>query len=145
MKDLQKYCGYFCQIVFKKEADKDLNKALGFLVDLKMDVIYPLLLELYSDYSEGVLSQKDFISIIYLIESYLVRRAVCGLGTNSLNKIFPFVTKKINKVQYLENIKAHFLLLETTKGKFPKDSEFKDSFITKNFMVQIKLNTFLKG
>ncbi len=48
LKDLQKYCGYFCQIVFKKEADKDLNKALGFLVDLKMDVIYPLLLELYS-------------------------------------------------------------------------------------------------
>lgn len=30
LKDLQKYCGYFCQIAFKKEADKDLNKALGF-------------------------------------------------------------------------------------------------------------------
>ncbi len=51
LKDLQKYCGYFCQIAFKKEADKDLNKALGFLVDLEMDVVYPLLLELYSDYS----------------------------------------------------------------------------------------------
>ncbi|GAA9166568.1 DUF262 and DUF1524 domain-containing protein [Helicobacter pylori] len=140
---LQKYCGYFCQIVFKKEDDKDLNKALGFLVDLKMDVIYPLLLELYSDYSEGVLSQKDFISIIYLIESYLVRRAVCGLGTNSLNKIFPFVTKKINKVQYLENIKAHFLLLETTR-KFPKDSEFKDSFITKELYGSNKIEYILK-
>ncbi|GAA8176489.1 hypothetical protein HpBT135_13400 [Helicobacter pylori] len=35
LKDLQKYCGYFCQIAFKKEADKDLNKALGFLVDLE--------------------------------------------------------------------------------------------------------------
>ncbi|GAA7361061.1 hypothetical protein HpCK75_13150 [Helicobacter pylori] len=57
LKDLQKYCGYFCQIVFKKEADKDLNEALGFLVDLDMDVIYPLLLELYSDYSDGVLSK----------------------------------------------------------------------------------------
>ncbi len=54
LKDLQKYCGYFCQIVFKKEADKDLNKALGFLVDLERDVVYPLLLELYSDYSDGV-------------------------------------------------------------------------------------------
>ncbi len=131
LQDLQKYCGYFCRIVFKKEDDKDLNKALGFLVDLKMDVIYPLLLELYSDYSDGVLSKADFIPIIYLIESYLVRRAVCGLATNSLNKIFPFVTKKINKVQYLESIKAYFLFLETTTGKFPKDSEFKDSFITK--------------
>ncbi len=133
LQDLQKYCGYFCQIVFKKEADKDLNKVLGFLVDLEMDVIYPLLLELYSDYSDSVLSKEDFISIIYLIESYICRRAVCGLGTNGLNKIFTSFTKKINKDQYLESIKAHFLSLETTKGKFPKDSEFKNLFITIDF------------
>ncbi|EJB66701.1 hypothetical protein HPHPH44_0594 [Helicobacter pylori Hp H-44] len=131
LKDLQKYCGYFCQIAFKKEADKDLSKALSFLVDLEMDVVYPLLLELYSDYSDGVLSKQDFIPIIALTESYLCRRAVCGLGTNSLNKIFPSFTKKIDKDQYLESIEAHFLLLKTTTGKFPKDSEFKDSFITK--------------
>ncbi|MCQ2778977.1 DUF262 and DUF1524 domain-containing protein [Helicobacter pylori] len=130
LSDLQKYCGYFCRIVFKKETDKDLNKALGFLVDLERDVIYPLLLELYSDYSDGVLSKQDFIPIIYLIESYLVRRAVCGLGTNGLNKIFPFVTKKINKVQYLESIKAYFGSL-IKEQRFPGDDEFKNSFTTK--------------
>ncbi|WRD39814.1 DUF262 and DUF1524 domain-containing protein [Helicobacter pylori] len=133
LKDLQKYCGFFCRIVFKKEVDKELNKALSFLVDLERDVIYPLLLELYSDYSDGVLSKQDFIPIIALIESYICRRAVCGLGTNSLNKIFASFTKKINKDQYLESIKAHFLSLETTKGKFPKDSEFKNLFITIDF------------
>ncbi|PUB98337.1 DUF262 and DUF1524 domain-containing protein [Helicobacter pylori] len=133
LQDLQKYCGFFCQIAFKKEDDKELNKALGFLVDLEMDVIYPLLLELYSDYSDGVLSKQDFIPIIALTESYIFRRAVCGLGTNSLNKVFPSFTKKINKDQYLESIKAHFLSLETTKGKFPKDSDFKNLFITIDF------------
>ncbi|GAA8581665.1 DUF262 and DUF1524 domain-containing protein [Helicobacter pylori] len=133
LQDLQKYCGFFCQIAFKKEADKDLNKALSFLVDLEMDVIYPLLLELYSDYSDGVLSKQDFIPIIALIESYICRRTVCGLGANGLNKIFASFTKKINKDQYLESIKAHFLSLETTKGKFPKDSEFKNLFITIDF------------
>ncbi|GAA8479079.1 hypothetical protein KKKH31_13960 [Helicobacter pylori] len=144
LKDLQKYCGYFCQIVFKKEADKDLNEALGFLVDLEMDVIYPLLLELYSDYSDGVLSKQDFIPIIALTESYLCRRAVCGLGTNSLNKVFPSFTKKINKDQYLESIEAHFLSLEKTTGKFPKDSEFKDSFITIDFYKFKKNKYFLE-
>ncbi|WP_181332241.1 DUF262 and DUF1524 domain-containing protein [Helicobacter pylori] len=132
LQDLQKYCGYFCQIAFKKETDKDLNKALSFLVDLEMDVVYPLLLELYSDYSDGVLSKQDFIPIIYLIESYICRRAVCGLGTNSLNKIFPFVTKKINKDQYLESIKAHFGYL-TEKQRFPNNDEFKKLFITIDF------------
>ncbi|MGN8389600.1 GmrSD restriction endonuclease domain-containing protein [Helicobacter pylori] len=144
LKDLQKYCGYFCRIVFKKEADKDLNEALSFLVDLEMDVIYPLLLELYSDYIDGVLSKQDFIPIIYLTESYLCRRSVCGLGTNSLNKVFPFVTKKINKDQYLESIKVHFLSLETTKGKFPKDSEFKNLFITIDFYHFQKREYFLE-
>ncbi|GHP22536.1 hypothetical protein JP0037_08160 [Helicobacter pylori] len=132
LKDLQKYCGYFCQIVFKKEADKDLNKALGFLVDLEMDVVYPLLLELYSDYSDRVLSKADFIPIIALIESYICRRAVCGLGTNSLNKVFPSFTKHIQKDEYFESLKAHFGCL-TEKQRFPNNDEFKDCFITIDF------------
>ncbi len=140
LQDLQKYCGYFCQIKFKKEADEDLNKALGFLVDLDMDVVYPLLLELYSDYSDGVLSKQDFIPIIELTESYLCRRAVCGLNTNALNKIFPFFTKKINKNQYLEGIEKHFGSL--TKGqRFPNDDEFRNSFITRDFYKKFKKKT----
>ncbi|GAA7614075.1 hypothetical protein HpMMM21_20140 [Helicobacter pylori] len=130
LKDLQKYCGYFCQIAFKKEADKDLNKALSFLVDLEMDVVYPLLLELYSDYSDGVLSKQDFIPIIYLTESYICRRAVCGIPSNGLNKFFPSFTKKIDKKQYLKSVEEHFGSL-TGNQKFPNDFEFKDSFITK--------------
>ncbi|AFH99224.1 hypothetical protein HPSH169_02630 [Helicobacter pylori Shi169] len=129
LKDLQKYCGYFCQIVFKKEADKDLNKALDFLVDLEMDVMYPLLLELYSDYNDGVLSKADFIPIIALIESYICRRAVCGLGTNSLNKVFPSFTKHIQKDEYFESLKVHFGYL-TKQQRFPNNDEFKDCFIT---------------
>ncbi|GAA9136604.1 DUF262 and DUF1524 domain-containing protein [Helicobacter pylori] len=135
LKDLQKYCGYFCRIVFKKEADKDfkdLNKALGFLVDLEMDVIYPLLLELYSDYSDGILSKDDFIPIIALIESYICRRAVCGLGTNSLNKVFPSFTKHIQKDEYFKSLEAHFGYL-TNNQRFPKNDEFKDCFITIDF------------
>ncbi len=143
LQDLQKYCGYFCQIVFKKEADKDLNKALGFLVDLEMDVVYPLLLELYSDYSDGVLSKADFIPIIYLTESYICRRAVCGLGTNSLNKVFPSFTKHIQKDEYLESLKAHFVYL-TEKQRFPNDDEFKKLFITIDFYHFQKREYFLK-
>ncbi|WP_187881291.1 DUF262 and DUF1524 domain-containing protein [Helicobacter pylori] len=137
LKDLQKYCGYFCRIVFKKkeadkEADKDLNKALSFLVDLEMDVVYPLLLELYSDYSDGVLSNQDFTPIIALIESYICRRAVCGFGSNSLNKVFPSFTKYIQKDEYFKSLKAHFGSLKG-KQRFPNNDEFKEHFITIDF------------
>lgn len=132
LQDLQKYCGYFCQIAFKKEADKDLNKALSFLVDLEMDVVYPLLLELYSDYKDGVLSKQDFIPIIDLTESYLCRRAVCGIPSNGLNKFFPSFTKKIDKKQYLKSVEEHFGSL-TGNQKFPNNDEFKKLFITIDF------------
>ncbi|GHQ28241.1 hypothetical protein JP0061_13290 [Helicobacter pylori] len=132
LKDLQKYCEYFCRIVFKKEADKDLNKALGFLVDLEMDVIYPLLLELYSDYSDGVLFKDDFRRSIALIESYICRRAVCGLGTNSLNQVFPSFTRYIQKDEYFKSLEAHFGYL-TNNQRFPNNDEFKDCFITIDF------------
>ncbi len=143
LQDLQKYCRYFCQIKFKKEADKRLNEALDFLVDLDMDVVYPLLLELYSDYSDGVLSQQDFISIIALTESYLVRRAVCRLGTNSLNKVFPSFTKHIQKDEYFKSLEAHFGSL-TEKQRFPNNDEFKDCFITINFYKFQKNKYFLE-
>ncbi|WRA88510.1 DUF262 and DUF1524 domain-containing protein [Helicobacter pylori] len=138
LKDLQKYCGYFCQIVFNKEDNKDLNQALSFLVDLEMDVVYPLLLELYSDYKDGVLSKQDFIPIIYLIESYICRRAVCGIPSNGLNKFFPSFTKKIDKKQYLKSVEEHFGSL-TGNQKFPNDFEFKDSFITKELYGRNKI------
>ncbi len=137
LQDLQKYCGYFCQIAFKKEDDKDLNKALSFLVDLEMDVVYPLLLELYSDYKDGVLSKQDFIPIIYLTESYICRRAVCGLGTNSLNKVFPSFTKHIQKDEYFKSLKAHFGYL-TEKQRFPNNDEFKKLFITIDFLERLE-------
>ncbi|MGN8454011.1 GmrSD restriction endonuclease domain-containing protein [Helicobacter pylori] len=132
LQDLQKYCGYFCQIAFKKEADKDLNKALSFLVDLERDVVYPLLLELYSDYSDGVLSKQDFIPIIALTESYLCRRAVCGIPSSGLNKFFASFTKKIQKDEYLESIEKHFGSL-TENRRFPDDDEFKEKFMRKDF------------
>ncbi|GAB0001740.1 DUF262 and DUF1524 domain-containing protein [Helicobacter pylori] len=139
LKDLQKYCGYFCQIVFKKEADERLNKALGFLVDLEMDVIYPLLLELYSDYSNGVLSKDDFRHSIALTESYLVRIAVRG-GTNGLDKLFASFAKHIQKDEYFESLKAHFGSL-TNNQKFPNDDEFKDRLITIAFYNKFKKKT----
>ncbi|GAA8799983.1 DUF262 and DUF1524 domain-containing protein [Helicobacter pylori] len=140
LKDLQKYCEYFCQIVFKKEADKDLNKALGFLVDLEMDVIYPLLLELYSDYSDEVLSKDDFRRSIALIESYICRRKVCGIFSNGLNKLFASFARYIQKDEYFKSLKAHFGYL-TNNQRFPNNDEFKEEFMRKDF-YKFELTTY---
>ncbi len=100
-------------------------------------------IELYSDYSDGVLSKQDFIPIIALIESYICRRAVCGLGTNSLNKVFPSFTKHIQKDEYFKSLKVHFGYL-TEKQRFPNNDEFKEHFITIDFYHFQKREYFLE-
>jgi len=124
LKELKKYAAYFCAMALDKEEDKELKEAFSDLRKLKVDVSYPLLLELYNDYKMGVLSKEDFIKIIRLIESYVFRRAVCGIPTNSLNKTFATFGKSIIKEKYLESVKAHFIKM-TSYRRFPNDEEFK--------------------
>lgn len=124
LKELKKYAAYFCAMALDKEEDKELKEAFSDLRELKVDVSYPLLLELYNDYKMGVLSKEDFIKIIRLIESYVFRRAVCGIPTNSLNKTFATFGKSIIKEKYLESVKAHFIKM-TSYRRFSNDEEFK--------------------
>lgn len=123
LKELKKYAAYFCAMTLDKEEDKELKEAFYDLRELKVDVSYPLLLELYNDYKIGILSKNDFIEIIKLIESYVFRRAVCGIPTNSLNKTFVSFGKSIIKEKYLESVKAHFNKM-TSYRRFPNDEEF---------------------
>ena len=57
------------------------------------------------------------------VESYVFRRAVCAIPTNSMNKTFATFTRALKKDRYLESIKAHFLLLPSYR-RFPTDDEF---------------------
>jgi len=123
LKELKKYAAYFCAMALDKEEDRELKEAFSDLRELKVDVSYPLLLEIYNDYKIDILSKNDFIEIIKLIESYVFRRAVCGIPTNSLNKTFASFGKSIKKEKYLESVKAHFNNM-TSYRRFPNDEEF---------------------
>lgn len=132
LQDLQKYCDYFCYIAFQKETDEGLKRAFESFLKLESDTPYPLLLQLYDDYASKILSKQDFICIMAIIESYIFRRSVCEIPTNSLNKTFASFSKNIQKESYLESVKAQFMLLKSYM-RFPNDNEFKESIIRKNF------------
>lgn len=122
--DIHRYSGYFVAMVLEKEKDKELLEAFDDINTLKVDVAYPLLLELYHDHAAGQLAKADFLAALRIIESYVFRRAVCGIPTNSLNKTFATLGKELDKVKYLESLKAAFLL-KTSYRRFPDDDEFK--------------------
>ncbi|RLD02567.1 MAG: hypothetical protein DRI65_14665, partial [Chloroflexota bacterium] len=86
--DIHVYAGYYCAMALGKEKNQKLALAFRDLQDLRVDVAYPFLLELYYDWKQGLLSLDEFELIIRLVESYVFRRAVCNIPTNSLNKTF---------------------------------------------------------
>lgn len=124
VKDIYKYAGYYCKMALGKEAESSLKESLADLRELKVDTAYPLLLELYDDYKNNCLSNDDFVNIVRLIESYVFRRAICNIPTNSLNKTFASFAKTIDKEKYLESVLAQFMLLPSYR-RFPNDDEFK--------------------
>jgi uncharacterized protein with ParB-like and HNH nuclease domain/predicted transport protein len=124
VKEIRDFARYYCAMALGAENDLDLSKAFHDLRELKVDVAYPFLLELYHDYVEFRLPKDEFLRAIRLVEAYVFRRAICAIPTNSMNKTFATFTKALKKDRYLESIKAHFLLLPSYR-RFPGDAEFK--------------------
>ncbi len=58
-----------------------------------------------------------------LVESYVFRRAVCAIPTNSLNKTFRYLGEVLDESRYLESIQAQFMLMPSYR-RFPKNDEF---------------------
>ena len=129
--DVHRFADYYCAMALDREPDGHLAQAFQDLRELRVDVAYPFLLELYQDYDRGTLSREDLLAAVRLVEAYVFRRAVCSIPTNSLNKTFATFGRALKKERYLESIKAHLLLMPSYR-RFPKDDEFRRELRTRD-------------
>ncbi len=129
--DIRAFAGYFGALALGREQDPTLRIAFHDLRELKVDVAYPFLLELYDDYANDRLSTTDFALSVRLVEAYVFRRAICAIPTNSMNKTFGTFGKALKKDRYLESIQAHFLNLPSYR-RFPDDDEFRRDLQTRD-------------
>ena len=131
VKEIRSFARYFCAMALGTEQDAMLNQAFHDLRELKVDVAYPFLLELYHDYATGTLSAADFAAAVRLVEAYVFRRAICAIPTNSMNKTFATFGKALRKERYFESIQGHFLTLPSYR-RFPGDEEFRRDLHTRD-------------
>ncbi|MFT5155188.1 MAG: hypothetical protein ACI841_005199 [Planctomycetota bacterium] len=124
VEDIQAFASHYCAIALGGETEPLLAAVFADLRELKVDVAYPLLLELYEDYTAERLSMDELSRAVRWIESYVFRRAVCAIPTNSMNKTFATFGKALDKGCYLESLQAHFLILPSYR-RFPRDDEFR--------------------
>lgn len=122
--DLLAHTDYYSAMALNQEKDTALAAAFNDLLrELTVDVAYPLLLELYHDYKQGFFSKTDFLAALGLITTYVFRRVICGVPTNSLNKMFASFGQALDKSNYLSSIRARFVVL-TRSLRFPDNAEF---------------------
>jgi uncharacterized protein with ParB-like and HNH nuclease domain/predicted transport protein len=131
VREIREFARYFCVMALGADADPGLNAAFHDLRELKVDVAYPFLLELYHDYAGGTLSAADFAAAVRLIEAYVFRRAIGAIPPNSTNKTFATFGKALKKDRYLESIQAHFLGLPSYR-RFSDDNEFRRNLRTRD-------------
>ena len=121
--DIHSYATYYCAIALGSESESSLKQAFHDLRELKVEVSYPFLLDAYNDYKHDRLTADELVKIVRLVESYVFRRAICAIPTNSLNKTFAGLSRTLKKDRYIESVKAAFLLMPSYR-RFPNDEEF---------------------
>ncbi|MFA6925260.1 MAG: DUF262 domain-containing protein [Bacteroidales bacterium] len=122
--DIRTFAGHYCAMALGAETNQELKMAFHDLRELKVDVAFPFLLEIYNDYKKDILSPDELLKIVRLVENYVFRRAICGIPTNSMNKTFGNFSRNLKKDRYLESVQANFMLLPSYR-RFPDDEEFK--------------------
>ena len=141
--DVKTFADYYCAMALDRETDPALAIAFADLRELNVDVAYPFLLELYDDYTNGQLSLEELEKTIRLVESYVFRRTVCGIPTNSLNKTFSTFGQALKKDRYLESIQAQFRL-QPSYRRFPSDEEFHRELVVRDLYNFPRRNYWLR-
>jgi uncharacterized protein with ParB-like and HNH nuclease domain len=130
VKSMQRFGEFYGTILgLIPEPNKAVRDRLENIRTLKVTVSYPLLLRLFDAYQAQKISDLELDNCLGLIESYIIRRAVCAVPTNTLNKLFIQWAKNFPSTAHAKWL--HDSMAAGSGGRrFPKDAEFAEAFLT---------------
>ena len=140
--DLLNYAKFYTDIVFKRSNNADLKRLYEDIVDLRMEVSYPFLLKVHNDCAKGTITEDNLKEILRLCISYVLRRSICDIPTNSMNKTFATLRNSIRPDDYMNSIKAFFVLQDTYK-EFPDNEKFMAAFMSRDIYTMRARNYIL--
>ncbi len=125
LRQLATFADYYARLLFPESQEPDPTLAAGLhrLNRLEATTVYPFLLNVYHDYTQGILSAGEFAEVLAVLENYLIRRFVSGLPTSHLNKTFPVLYAKTRQLDVNGFVPA---LQRTLQNKgYPGDPLFR--------------------
>lgn len=148
------YSKIYSEIRKSNTDNKEINVYLSNINYLRYTLLYPYLMQLLKHYEENKLNEEELNECLKTIETYILRRIICGKPTNALSKGFCNLDKEIISIIEKRNFDMHMYnevmkyVLINKKGHliFPADDEFKKSFkefhlyetqmFTKNYVLE---------
>jgi len=126
----------------KKSGDEVIATGLARLRRWEIATANPFVLKLLEAKSKGRVSSAEVATCLAAIESFAVRRTICGVPTNQLKRIFLSIAKDMPS----EGIAAWLsktLAAGSSGRRWPKDDEFKDSLVRYRAYAQLDRCKFL--
>ena len=126
--ELLKYAKRYAILLRGCPDNRTLDACIYRLNRLETTVTRPFFLEILRLQDEKVLNIDDVTDIFLTTENYLLRRSICDLPTNVLNKVFLTLHHEIMRYDgtgdnYIEKFK-YALTSKKERARFPDDDEF---------------------
>ena len=147
---LKRYARYYVAVVRAEVDDAELARAFGSIARLGVQAVNPLLVTLYDAYEHKQLTHADFVSLVGMLEAFLVRRAVCDCSRSVLSKLFTSLVARVDAVRSEEASVADALpamLRNEEEGarRFPSDAEFTHALLTRDMHDDALVTFVLSG
>ena len=148
LQELRYYASIFGAFIYgDTQYSKQINRLLKRIRILNQTTCYPFLLHVFNDYHNGVIEEKTVEKVLQFILSYLLRRLVCGVPSNTLRGLFIYLYNRIfkvasNKQKYYETINK-FLFTVSSKDAILSEAEFERALQNTNIYGNSALCRFL--
>ncbi len=146
-KDIVKYAEYYYAIYKQdiKSIDMIIRNSVREFRYILSEMPAPLFMELYSLVQQNSITMEQFNDIMRMTNTYLIRRALCGLDTSDITRLFPSLLNDIlndcanDYSKIVDSFKRN--LVNKNKGnsmEMPDDAKLYDSIINAN-MYNLRL------
>ncbi|MCR5794002.1 MAG: DUF262 domain-containing HNH endonuclease family protein [Solobacterium sp.] len=95
LQEINRYCRYYHDIYDGPAENKNVENALKDFRRSQSKLPAPFLMEMYSLFDDRKITDAQFAGLIRLVDSYLMRRALCGNDTSAISRYFPTLLRTV--------------------------------------------------
>ena len=127
LEDFFKFSGHYMRIKYpeQNETSEVIKVQTTRLNDWEVEVSYLFLLAIFDQYTCGQIPLPDLVQVLQMVESFVVRRTICGVPTNRLRRIFAGMAGQYDLTDIVESCRTYLLT-----NQWPDDDEFHQKLVS---------------